>query len=136
MTSTSLGSMPAWAMASLAAFTISDSLVSPSSLPNFPCDHPTIQAVMERSFATSLVSGDPRRRGLAGRGHRLYVHIHIYCLAVLATTPAGDLLMAPPVAASGPPKFRRSTGIDCHPRPEPNCPMAENEPLPDRPRPR
>jgi hypothetical protein len=26
-------------------------------LPNLPCDHPTIQAVMERSFAMSLVSG-------------------------------------------------------------------------------
>src|SRR5216683_7781514 len=103
MTSTSLGSMPAWAMASLAAFTISDSLVSPSSLPNLPCDHPTIQAVMERSFATSsFLAGDPRRRRWAGRGHRLYVHIHLYCLAGLATTPAGDLLMAPPL----PPRAR------------------------------
>src|SRR5581483_8176861 len=42
----SLGSMPAWAIASLAAFTISDSLVSPSSLPNLPWDQPTMQAVM------------------------------------------------------------------------------------------
>ena len=51
MTSMSLGSMPAWAIASLAAFTISDLLVSLSSLPNLPWDHPTMQAVMELSFA-------------------------------------------------------------------------------------
>src|SRR5258708_11780784 len=45
----SRGSMPAWAIASVAAFTISDSLVSPSSLPNLPWDQPTMQAVMELS---------------------------------------------------------------------------------------
>ena len=55
------------AMASVAAFTISDSLVSPSSLPNLPWDHPTMQAVMELSFALPT---DPRRRALAGRGRR------------------------------------------------------------------
>src|SRR3954470_4370062 len=42
----SRGSMPAWAIASVAAFTIRDSLVSASSLPNLPWDQPTMQAVI------------------------------------------------------------------------------------------
>src|SRR5476651_860265 len=49
MTSMSRGSMPAWAIASDAAFTIRDSLVSASSLPNLPWDQPTMQAVMGMS---------------------------------------------------------------------------------------
>lgn len=41
---------------------------------------------------------------------------------------------APLGTAASPPKFRRSTGIDCRPIPEPNCPMAENEPSSERPK--
>ena len=66
--------MPAWAMASVAAFTISDSLVSPSSLPNLPWDHPTMQAVMELSFATEpTLDAALWRVEAVGR----YVHIHL-----------------------------------------------------------
>src|SRR5260370_14643406 len=94
MTSTSLGSMPAWAIASLAAFTISDSLVSPSSLPNFPRDHPTIQAVMQRSFAAGR---RPQPPPLGGSNAPRYVHIHLYCPAVGARRPPGDSLITAPL---------------------------------------
>src|SRR6185436_4834952 len=67
MTSMSRGSMPAWAIASLAAFTISDSLVSPSSLPNLPWDQPTMQAVMEHSsLAGAYTLKSPARLGKPG----------------------------------------------------------------------
>ena len=63
------------------------------------------------------------------------MHIHLYRGAFFATA-LQEICSWPPYAAFRPPKFRRYGGIDCCPRPEPNCPMAENEPLPDRPRPR
>src|SRR4029453_1678939 len=97
MTSTSLGSMPAWAMASVAAFTISDSLVSPSSLPNLPWDQPTMQAVMELSFDTDRTLDAALRR--VGAGSR-YVYIHLYRLPGHAR-------------GSAVPKFRRPASIDC-----------------------
>src|SRR4249920_1665535 len=105
MTSTSLGSMPAWAIASLAAFTIRDSLVSPSSLPNLPWDHPTMQAVMGLSFYRQTTL-DAAIRRVEAIGH--YVHIHLCRL---------------PGHARGlrAPKFRRAAGIDCDHPPEPNC---------------
>src|ERR1051325_5754350 len=93
MTSTSLGSMPAWAMASVAAFTISDSLVSPSSLPNLPWDQPTMQAVMENSsFAGAYTLKSPARAGKPSEQEN----------------------------SSLQPYFRPSGGVDCGLQPEPN----------------
>src|ERR1043165_2373087 len=89
--------MPAWAMASVAAFTISDSLVSPSSLPNLPWDQPTMQAVMELSFAA-----EPTLDAAPWRVERRvrYVHIHLY-------RPRGH------ARGSAVPKFRLPGSIDC-----------------------
>src|SRR6188508_1708066 len=92
MTSMSLGSIPAWAIASVAAFTISDSLVSLSSLPNLPWDQPTMQAVMELSFfarAYTLKAAGPASKRDGQENSSLQ------------------------------PYFRPSEGVDWHPQPEP-----------------
>ena len=97
--------MPAWAMASVAAFTINDSLVSPSSLPNLPWDQPTMQAVMELSFDTDRTLDAALRRVEAGGW---YVHIHLY-------RPRGH------ARGSAVPKFRLPGSIDCTLSREPTC---------------
>src|SRR6185436_1742560 len=93
MTSMSFGSMPAWAIASQDAFTTSDSLVSPSSLPNLPWDQPTMQAVMELSSI--------------GRA---------YTLKAPADTGKPDQREN----SSLQPYFRPAGGVDWGPQPEPN----------------
>src|SRR5204862_5948390 len=94
----SRGSMPAWAIASLAAFTISDSLVSPSSLPNLPWDQPTMQAVIELSFKGASPAG----------------RAHIVKAAPRASKPRLQ------ENSSLQPYFRLPEGVDWPPQPEPN----------------
>src|SRR5262245_27571524 len=96
MTSTSLGSMPAWAIASLAAFTISDSLVSFSSLPNLLWDQPTMQAVMGNSWGNA-----------SGEG-----------ALTLIQRPRPDKA-GPQENCSLQPYFRLPEGVDCSLQPEP-----------------
>src|SRR5215831_18025800 len=108
MTSMSLGSTPAWAMASLAAFTTSDSLVSPSSLPNLPWDHPTMQAVMDFSLGWALAFAG----SLKGRRQPVEARLGAY---TLITRPAGCK------SGKRPPKFRPAGGVDWPSRPEPYC---------------
>src|SRR5215510_11694434 len=109
MTSMSLGSTPAWAMASLAALTISDSLVSPSSLPNLPWDHPTMQAVMDFSFGLGA-------RAAAGSldGTRLRVEPCELSAYTLMRRRAS-------YKPSKPPKFRPVGSVDWGVHPEPYC---------------
>src|SRR5579883_882006 len=81
--------MPAWAIASLAAFTMRDSLVSPSSLPNLPWDQPTMQAVMGFSF----------------------YRVHIHIIPALRRASPGKPLKQE--NSSLQPYFRPPQGVDC-----------------------
>src|SRR5215510_9937882 len=103
----SLGSTPAWAMASLAAFTISDSLVSPSSLPNLPWDHPTMQAVMDISLGWGP-GRHPRRQPAGGRAGKLGAYTHMPFPATCKGHKSA-------------PKFRPAGGVDWLFHPEPYC---------------
>src|SRR5215475_7570219 len=99
----SFGSMPAWAIASLAALTTSDSEVSPSSLPNLPWDQPTMQAVMRCSLlgAYTLVC---RPRPFKG-GHRpnsaaqpSFAMLEDHVRSRRATRPSSRWASPPPLA--------------------------------------